>query len=316
MSSYVRGAGLLTAEFSVTGGTNIITATQAASSKTFQVQTQTAADVDIRRVQSGGLYGTDPIVEGDAMSIGRGTWEVTMRRFEDTFAYPSGGNAYYFEIRAPFETIDMGDPDEDELEPIVTTWNSTAWRDLLGFSGSEEWVYDVNEDIAILSATRRPQGIWYPGCPMVTPYGNGIDGHLVTDMRKSVSPLGHVRTLIGNRMRLLEGVYWSHVAKDLAITDELDLTGGIPTSWTVSGSETRPFQEFIKATQWGDNSFFEPGSAVRLYWDFRTNQNAPSATDYFRGRFVGLESTKLDLAIQGWDKYYTVRLPTLIEVPT
>jgi hypothetical protein len=304
---YQRGAGLLTAELDYPAGI-FLTASQPTGAGDLVLKT-TSGVSDVRGA-------SDKIEADDTNDIM--TWSASLHEWTNTEIYPNG-NAFHFEFLADDfevtpETADL-DPEFRVLKPITTTWNNTQIRDLLGFTGSETWTYTLQG--ALLTATRRPQGIWYAGCPMVNPYGHGKPGHYVSDLRRAVSPLGHVRSLVGNRLRRLDGIYWSHVVRDLALTDELDLTSGVPTSFTTaSNTETRSFEEFLKGTQWGDYSLFEPGSVIRLYWDW-VGGSFPAylATDYLRARMLGGESTQLEMSVQGWDRYFSVRLPPLIEVP-
>jgi hypothetical protein len=307
MSNYQRGAGLLTAEARISAGA-VLAVDQVNGGNGgigaggIDLEINTAGSYDVFDFEE------NTILEEDNADY---VWEVSLN-FLGASSFESGG------IRTTIYVACNTD-DDSEVFGLTATWANTAVRDMLGFTGSETWETIGSGEAAFatyrgkLVASRRPIGVWYAGCPMQNPYGHRYAGHFIGDLRHSISPLGHVRSLFGNKMRTLEGVSWSHVVRNLAITDETDLTGGVVTNLTTSSTvETRSFEEFLKDTQFGERSPFVAGSPIRLYWD---TAGVINGDNYDRYRMIGRPTTQVQAAVNGWDRLYTVALGTLIKVP-
>lgn len=307
-TSYIRGAGMLTAEATLTVG-DVFTATQVnggdggIGAGTLKLEITVAGSYDVFDLEE------NTILEEDAATSAalQDNWAVTLNVLGEPTLEATGIKTT---ILAAF-ALD----NQSAIFGMTTTWNNTDVRDMLGFTGSETW--EAYTSIAPFNArlvgTRRPIGVWWPGCPMQNPYGHKYPGHWVSDLRHSISPLGHVKALFGNKMRVLSGVSWSHVVKELAITDATDLTGGVVTNLTTSSDvPSRSFEEFFKDTQLGERDPFSPGSPIRVYWD---SSGALNGDVYDRFRMVGRASSELPMAVQGYDGLFTVQLGDLIKVP-
>lgn len=172
--------------------------------------------------------------------------------------------------------------------PFLITWTSTTLRDLFGFDA------DIASTNTPQTGADSMQGIWMPCVPKFTRHGDDDDGRLVTDMRYTVGPQGHVRSLKGSGYRVHEGWAWNGIASNKAKTHhETYANESLESFWAqtiVRGSDA-----------------FGVNSPCGIFWDSDTN----GQPDVY-GRFRGWKTFDPSTVIQGWVGRYNVSLPPLV----
>jgi hypothetical protein len=177
--------------------------------------------------------------------------------------------------------------------PWSLSWSSTNLRRAMGFAGN----------IASVSVTQtgtlHAQGVWLPDCVKVSPFGDNDPGHVETDLRQTVSPQGHVKTMYGNRMTVLEGLHWPVVTRPKTRQAfETDSSGLVGQSW----------EQFWIDCVLGELAYCLPGTPLRLYWD----ADLSTATEYV---LQGLDRNQPTMTLDRWSQLWKVDLPRLIKVP-
>lgn len=163
------------------------------------------------------------------------------------------------------------------------TWTDTELRDILGFAGN------IVSAATPQTGTSQMLGVWLPGCPKMTPYGDGI-WDTQSDMVQSLGPSnGAVKTLQGNAFEMLEGVSWSHVANAKAV------------GATVVGS----WQHFWKAISTSLYSYITPGNLVRFTWTAGVSNHV---------HLVVPASSSIQPVVSGWTGLYKVEIPMITRV--
>jgi hypothetical protein len=171
---------------------------------------------------------------------------------------------------------------EHDAGAIFTlTWISTDMRDLLGYTGN---LTGAN----LYTATNHAQGVWLPDCPMAAKYGPNDAGHTESDMGQTISPRGHVQTLVYNT-RVRNTIDWSHVTRARARIQGEAVTG-------------ESFERFIRYTQFGELAYFEVGAPVRLIWD------ADVSATYTTYRMIGHGSTEMQRAVAEWAGLWPIQI--------
>lgn len=165
---------------------------------------------------------------------------------------------------------------------------STVWE-LLGFTG------DQLTKNGTRTGTLHCIGAWLPGTPLITERGYNDDGTYSTDMRQTISPLGHVKTVWGNGMTE-NSLTWRFT----------------PRAKTLTAGETTTNQSF--ETFWhkcilGEHEAFEPGPKLKLFW------NADATTPATTYRSVGLTEFRPGIVSPGWTGLWDISIPRMIKVP-
>lgn len=172
------------------------------------------------------------------------------------------------------------------------TWTSTDLRDVLGFAGNITSQTSVTGD-------KHAKGMWIPSVPKWTKHGDdeGDDNSAVyvSDLRQTVSPQGHVKTLVNTRYSEYRGIRWEGVPQARARRMHESVTG-------------ESFERFWLDCILGDQTYFQVGSALRLYWD-------AGASDYIAVRLVGMPEFDPGLLVESWPGRYVIELPRLIVIP-
>lgn len=172
--------------------------------------------------------------------------------------------------------------------PWVITWTTAEAGQQLGHT-------DIGSRSSSLAGGVVP-GLWMPDCAYWSPYDKNDPGHYVTDMRQTVSPLGHVKTLYGNRMIVLEGLRWEAVSKARVKTYNI-------------GASYQPFESWWSSVHLGETyAAFTPGSKVYFFPD----ADVASSISY---RLVDLGSFKPPQTVSGYAGLFRVELPRMIKVP-
>ncbi len=171
--------------------------------------------------------------------------------------------------------------------PWSLTWTTTAIRDALGFSAN----------ITAVSASQtgtHARGLWLPGNPAkMSMYGDSATGSIITDLRATKGPKGHMDTVANNYHYQHEGVSWT----------------GVPAARAMSHHESvtnESFQSFFLDVAMGRVSSYIPvGTYVRLVWD------ADVDATYAVGRLAWPPRFSLPTRVSGWTGQYNVALPPL-----
>lgn len=169
------------------------------------------------------------------------------------------------------------------------SWTSTELGSLIGHS-------NITSRASSLAGGICP-AVWMPDCAYWTPYDIGDFGHYVTDVRQTVSPNGYVKTLYGNKMRVLNGVKWPAVINSRVKVFNI-------------GSAYQPFEEFWRTVMLGEvYTSLTAGSPIAFYF----NADSSNTSTY---RFADLGTFAPPQLVDGWAGRYRVELPRLIEDPT
>lgn len=175
------------------------------------------------------------------------------------------------------------------VETFTLSWTSTNARDLMGFTGN------LTPAATSFAGTKQMRGVWLPNAEIASAYGNGDEGHTETDQGSTESPRGDVKTLSYTTRQVLPWVRWSHVQKAYARIAAETTTGA-------------SFEQWWRYTQGGELSYFEVGSAVRLYWD-------ASTSTYKTYRLSPRKGTEMQRVVPDWDGLYDINLERLVRVP-
>lgn len=170
-------------------------------------------------------------------------------------------------------------------------WTDLELQDVLGFNGFG----DLTPAALSFVADSQCRGVWLPNAEIASAYGNADEGHTETDESSTVSPRGDVKTLSYSTRQVLPWCRWSHVLKAYARISAETTTGA-------------SFEQWWRYTQGGELSYFEVGSAVRLYWD-------ASTSTYKTYRIPGRRGTEMPRVVDGWDGLYAIELNRLVRVP-
>lgn len=139
-------------------------------------------------------------------------------------------------------------------------------------------------------------GVWMPDCAYWSPYDVGDQGHYVSDMRQMVSPLGHVKTLYGNKMRVLAGLKWEAVSKDRVKLYNI-------------GASYQPFESWWLATQLGESYVaFTPGSVVYFF----PSADSATSTTY---KILDMQTFAPQTLVNGWAGRFRVEIPRMVVTP-
>lgn len=163
---------------------------------------------------------------------------------------------------------------------LEITWNSTTFRDFLGFAG------DLDTATSYTS-TYGVKGLYLPDCPYLSPYGSADPGHTEGGPTQTVSPLGVTKTLVRPTRVKMPSIRWSHIS---AARARQAAETGVP----------RSFERFVRETMFGAVSYFRPGGAWRFYW---SADNLAVYTDY---NPVAPRTTAMDAADPQWRGLYAV----------
>lgn len=166
-------------------------------------------------------------------------------------------------------------------------WNSTPFRDLIGFTGNITGTAGQVQTGTLIADT-----VWLPGTPKQAQYKDAKPVHYQTDKRTLMSPTGIVTTLYGNKFAEIPRVSWNTVMEARA--------RGI--------TERGSFERFWYQSQLGEENYFDPGSTIRYYPD------ASSAT-YYTVRIPDLESSNMLPTVDNWSGLYVVDIPRMIVQP-
>lgn len=166
------------------------------------------------------------------------------------------------------------------------TWTSAELGSLIGHS-------NIGARATSLAGGIVP-GVWMPDCAYWSPYDVGDHGHYVTDLRQTVSPGGRVKTLYGNKMRVLAGLKWEAVINSRVKSFN-------------AGSAYQTFEGFWQSVVLGETYVaFAAGSQVYFY----PNADVASANTY---TIVDLGTFAPPQLVNGWAGRYRVELPRMIE---
>jgi hypothetical protein len=150
--------------------------------------------------------------------------------------------------------------------------------------------------------TKNAKCVWLPGVPKWTPHGDdaGDDNiaTIVSSIRQTISPLGHVKTLGGGTIRYsqIEGIRWEGVANN-------------KTKRRYESTAWESFEQFWLDSQVGALSYSGPGAAITFFWD-------ADASDSMVFKLVGLNSFDPARFVENWIGRYIVQLPRMIVVPS
>lgn len=171
--------------------------------------------------------------------------------------------------------------------PWSLAFTTTALRDAIGFSAN----------IAAVSSAQTgtcARGLWLPGTPKFSMYGDGAGGSIETDLRTTVSPNGFVNTLYGSKRRVHRNLLWTGVANNRAMAHHE----------SVANESFESF--FLDAATGRVSSYIPVGTYVYLVWD------ADVDSTYARGRLQWSADFDLETMVAGWTGRYNVRLPPLV----
>jgi hypothetical protein len=171
--------------------------------------------------------------------------------------------------------------------PWSLTFTTTALRDAIGFSGNIT-------NVSTAQTGTHMRGLWLPGVPKFSPYGDGATGDIESDLRTLRGPTGRLSTLVGNYFDLHRGVAWT----------------GVPNTRAMAHHESvanESFQSFFRDVALGRVSSYIPvGPYVRLVWD------ADVDGTYAVGRLEWPAGFSLATMVTGWTGRYNVQLPNLV----
>lgn len=167
------------------------------------------------------------------------------------------------------------------------TWSSTAFRDVLGFTGNITGTAGQ-----VQTGTLRADSVWLPGTPKQAQYKDANAGHYATDKRTTTAPTGSIKSIYGNKYVVIPQIRWNTVMEARA-----------------RGVDTRgSWERFWYQSQLGEALHHEVGSTIKYYPD------ANSATNHVI-RIPDMHDSEMKPTVDNWSGLYNVEIPKMVTQP-
>lgn len=169
--------------------------------------------------------------------------------------------------------------------PFSVTWNSTTLRDLMGFTGNFS-------DSSPVTGDNHAGGVWLPGRPKITPFGDQDDGWRQTDTTVTVTRSGDVNRIYYAKRTVLDLRYEGIARARVRIQGEAVTNESLEYFW----------DQFVN----GANTAGQVGPDVRLIWD------ADVDGTYTTYRFAG-QLDRPGALVENWIERWNVQLPRMVK---